>query len=235
MYSPEELKRRQEIQSSLKSIVDTSDSWLRRIRTREFRVRLITSFITLVLSFFILIATVLGSLVAQHGLTYFSFLLENGPEGLFGFVFLAIVTSITCGLFAYFALRKNDIDRLKEMTSLVDQMKKKIVEEDQQEKGLTSTAGEGITENALFLADKILSLLPGLVRRRNQDSILYGFGAFILALIIGRNPPVAPLIAVIVWIYFRWKTRKSYDQELAKIAEQKRILEQRKQEFLETL
>ena len=38
--------RRQEIQSSLNSIVESSDKWLERLRRREFRVRLAGSFLT---------------------------------------------------------------------------------------------------------------------------------------------------------------------------------------------
>jgi hypothetical protein len=124
---------------------------------------------------------------------------------------------------------------LRELTSLVAQMKKTISIEDQQEKSSSPVEGEGITENALSLADKILTLLPGLVRRRNQDSILYGIVAFILAGIIGMNPAVAILVGAIVWLYFRYETKKSYDQEIAKIEEQKKVLEQRKQDFLATL
>ena len=114
-------------------------------------------------------------------------------------------------------------------------MKKKIRRGRPAGKESSATEGEGITENALFLADKILNLLPGLVRRRNQDSILYGIVAFILAGLIGRNAAIAILVGAIVWVYFRYETRKSYDKEIAKIEEQKRVLEQRKQEFLETL
>ena len=38
--------RRQEIQSSLNSIVESSDKWLESLRRREFRVRLAGSFLT---------------------------------------------------------------------------------------------------------------------------------------------------------------------------------------------
>jgi len=235
MYSPEDLRRRQEIQASLKSIVETSDGWLGRIRTRELRVRLASSFLTTVLGFVALIVVVLGSFVVQHGLQYFSVLIQQDVALVGGVTLLLFLGAVMSGIVGYYLLKKNDEARLKELSSLVAQMKKKMVEEGQQEKSSSPAAGEGITENALFLADKILNLLPGLVRRRSQDAILYGMVAFILAGIIGQNLAVAILVGVIVWLYFRYETGKSYDQEIAKIEEQKRVLEQRKQEFLETL
>ncbi len=235
MHSPEDLKRRQEIQSSLKSIVETSDSWLGQIRKREFRVRLATSFLTVVMGFFAIIAVVLGSLVARNGIGYFQTLVQQHVVQIGAAALVALLGAIISGVVAYYLLKRNDEARLRELSTLVAQMKKKIAEEDQAEKSSAPIEGEGITESALSMADKILTLLPELVRRRNQDSILYGIVAFILTGFIGRNFPAAILVGVIVWIYFRYEMRKSYDQEIAKIDEQKRVLEQRKQDFLATL
>jgi hypothetical protein len=198
-------------------------------------VRLATSFLTTVLGFFVLIAVVLGSLVARNGLQYFTVLVSQHVALIGAFALFALFSAIVCGIVAYYLLKRNDVARLRELTSLVAQMKKTISIEDQKEKSSSPVEGEGITENALSLADKILTLLPGLVRRRNQDSILYGIVAFIVAGIIGMNPAVAILVGAIVWLYFRYETRKSYDQEIAKIEEQKKVLEQRKQDFLASL
>jgi len=235
VYAAEDLKRRQEIQSSLKSIVETSDGWLGRIRKREFRVRLASSFITFVLVFLAVAVIDLGSIVGQYGLQYFSSFIQEHPARIAAFGLTALAGGLISGVVTYFLLKRNHEARLKELSFLVTQMKRKISEEDQQEKSSTGEVSEGITENALFLADKILTLLPGLVRRRNQDSLLFGFVAFILTAIIGQNPAVAILVGVIVWIYFRYETRKSYDQEISRIEEQKRIFEQRKKDFIETL
>jgi hypothetical protein len=196
---------------------------------------LASSFLTTVLGFVALIVVVFGSLVARNGLQYFTLLVQQDVALLGAAALLFFLGAVTSGVVGYYLLKRNDEARLKELSSLVAQMKRKIAEEDQQEKSSSPAAGEGITENALFLADKILNLLPGLVRRRSQDSILYGIVAFILAEIIGRNAAIAILVGAMVWLYFRYETRKSYDQEIAKIEEQKRVLEQRKQEFLETL
>ena len=77
-------------------------------------------------------------------------------------------------------------------------------------------------------------LLPQLVRTRDQDSLLFGLVAFVVASILAR-PPVGILVGVIVWLYFRYETNRTYDRQLSKIEEQKRIFEQRKEEFLRNL
>ena len=59
--------------------------------------------------------------------------------------------------------------------------------------------------------------------------------ALILALLFTGNLGAAVVVGVAVWLYFRYETRKSYDQEITKFEEQRRILDQRKQDFLETL
>ena len=94
---------------------------------------------------------------------------------------------------------------------------------------------EAITENALYLADKILTLLPEQVRKRGQDSLLFGVVAFIVAEIVGRNLAVAILVGAIVWLYFRYEFTKTYEQEMSKLEEQKRVFEKRKKDFMETM
>ena len=102
-------------------------------------------------------------------------------------------------------------------------------------KKTNGVGGEGITEDALSLAEKIMTLLPELVRKRDQDSLLFGVVAFIVAGIVGSNLAVAILVGAMVWLYFRYETTKTYEQETSKFEEQKRIFEQRKKDFIATL
>jgi len=95
-------------------------------------------------------------------------------------------------------------------------------------------AGEGISETALSLTDKIFTLLPEMARKRDQDSLLFGVAAFVFAL-FGGNFAVAILVGVIVWLYFRYEFRRTYEQEISKFGEQKRVFEQRKKDFIESL
>ncbi|MFI5450491.1 MAG: hypothetical protein ACHQ03_12085 [Candidatus Bathyarchaeia archaeon] len=227
MNSAEEPGRRQEIQSNLKSIVETSEEWLGRLRRRELRVRLASSFLTACLVFlaagiaFLVVAVIYFG--AFGGLSNF-FRQSSLDSVIASSIFLVGVIS---GFATYFLLRRKHEARLKELSSLIIEMKK--IDQEQAENG------EAITENALYLADKIMTLLPELVRKRNQDSILFGAVALILADVIGNNFPVAILVGVLVWLYFRYETRKTYEREISKFEEQKRVFDQRKQDFMETM
>ena len=230
MDSADDTRRRQEIQFSLKSIVESSDKWLGRLRGRESRVRLASSFLTTILVFVTVGASVLGFVVSQYGWPYLTVLFQdrNLAYSLAGTVLLAGLIS---GFATYFLLKRKHDARLKELSSLITEMKK--IEEEQQK--VNAGGGEGITEDALSLADKIVTLLPELVRRRNQDSLLFGVVAFIVAALVGRNIAVAILVGAMVWLYFSYETRKTYEQEISKFEEQKRVFEQRKKDFIETL
>ena len=232
MDSADDTRRRQEIQFSLKSIVESSDKWLGRLRGRESRVRLASSFLTTILVFVTVGSSVLGFVVSQYGWPYLTVLFQdrNLAYSLAGTVLLAGLIS---GFATYFLLKRKHDARLKELSSLITEMKK--IGEEQQQKKANGGSGQGITEHALSLADKIVTLLPEIVRKRNQDSLLFGVVAFIVAALVGRNIAVAILVGAMVWLYFSYETRKTYEQEISKFEEQKRVFEQRKKDFIETL
>jgi hypothetical protein len=236
LFSSENPDQRQEIQSSAKSIVDIADRWLRQIRTRQKRVRLVSSFLTGILVFFgILIigaaAIFIGNVALWQNPSLFPAVFQEFQSEFFEFVVAAFLLGPISGIATYFLLKRAHEAQLRELSSLTTQLRK--IETDH-EKGASNGGGQGITENALSLADKIVNLLPGIVRKRYQDSLLFGIVAFILAL-FGGNVAVAILVGAIVWLYFRYETSKTYDREIAKFEEQKRVFEQRKKDFMDTL
>ena len=231
MGSAEDPGRRREIQSSLQSIVESSDKWLGRLRRRESRVRLATSFLTAILVLVAVGATVLGFVVSQYGWPYLMDLFQNRNLA-YPLASTVALSGLISGFATYFLLKRKHDARLKELSSLITEMKK--IEEEQQKKA-NGAGGEGITEHALSLADKIVTLLPEIVRKRNQDSLLFGVVAFIVAAVVGRNLAVAILVGAMVWLYFSYETGKTYEQEISKFEEQKRVFDQRKKDFIETL
>jgi ABC-type branched-subunit amino acid transport system permease subunit len=229
--------RRQEIQSSLNSIVESSDKWLERLRRREFRVRLAGSFLT-------------GSLVlmAVGAAAILGFYLSQGEEiddwfeqqslaFQFSLLAAAAAAGLISGILTYFFLKRKHDNRLKDLSSLITEMKKKTNEQQQQVQNNANVVGggEGITKEALSLAEKIVTLLPELVRKRKHDSLLFGAVAFIVTNIVFSNLVVAIIVGVLVWLYFRHRTKKSYEHEMSKYEEQKRVFEQRKKDFIDTL
>lgn len=225
--------RRQEIQSSLNSIVESSDKWLERLRRREFRVRLAGSFLTGSLVLMAVgAAAILGFYLSQGEETDDDFFEQQSLAFQFSLVGAAAAAGLISGILTYFLLKRKHDGRMKDLSSLIAEMKKKTNE---QQKNANVGGGEGITKEALSLAEKIVTLLPELVRKRKHDSLLFGAVAFIVTNVVISNFVVAIIVGVLVWLYVRHRTKKSYEHEMSKYEEQKRVFEQRKKDFIDTL
>lgn len=225
--------RRQEIQSSLNSIVESSDKWLERLRRREFRVRLAGSFLTGSLVLMAVGAAAILGFYLSQGEEIDDFFEQQSLAFQFSLVGAAAAAGLISGILTYFFLKRKHDTRMKDLSSLITEMKKKTNE--QQQNNANVGGGEGITKEALSLAEKIVTLLPELVRKRKHDSLLFGAVAFIVTNIVISNLVVAIIVGVLVWLYVRHRTKKSYEHEMSKYEEQKRVFEQRKKDFIDTL
>ncbi len=224
--------RRQEIQSSLNSIVESSDKWVERLRRREFRVRLAGSFLTGSLVLVAVGAAILGFFLSQ-GEEIDAFFEQQSLAFQFLLAGAAAIAGLISGIATYFLLMRKHNARMKDLSSLIAEMKKKTNE--QQQNNANVGGGEGITKEALSLAEKIVALLPELVRTRKHDSLLFGAVAFIVTNFVISNLVVAIIVGVLVWLYVRHRTKKTYEHEMSKYEEQKRVFEQRKKDFIDTL
>ena len=224
--------QRQEIQSSLNSIVESSDKWLERLRRREFRVRLAGSFLTGSLVLVAVGAAILGFFLTQ-GEDIDAFFEQQSLAFQFLLAGAAAIAGLISGIATYFLLKRKHDARMKDLSSLIAEMKKKTNE--QQKNANVVGGGEGIKKEALSLAEKIVTVLPELVRKRKHDSILFGAVAFIVTNVVVSNFVVAIIVGVLVWLYVRHRTKKTYEHEMSKYEEQKRVFEQRKKDFIDTL
>ena len=225
--------RRQEIQSSLNSIVESSDKWLERLRRREFRVRLAGSFLTGSLVLMAVGAAAILGFYLSQGEEIDDFFEQQSLAFQFSLVGAAAAAGLISGILTYFFLKRKHDTRMKDLSSLITEMKKKTNEQHQNNANVGG--GEGITKEALSLAEKIVTLLPELVRKRKHDSLLFGAVAFIVTNVVVSNLVVAIIVGVLVWLYVRHRTKKSYEHEMSKYEEQKRVFEQRKKDFIDTL
>lgn len=226
--------RRQEIQSSLNSIVESSDKWLERLRRREFRVRLAGSFLTGSLVLMAVGAAAILGFYLSQGEEIDDFFEQQSLAFQFSLLGAAAAAGLISGILTYFFLKRKHDTRMKDLSSLITEMKKKTNEQ-QQNNANVGGGGEGITKEALSLAEKIVTLLPELVRKRKHDSLLFGAVAFIVTNVVISNLVVAIIVGVLVWLYVRHRTKKSYEHEMSKYEEQKRVFEQRKKDFIDTL
>jgi hypothetical protein len=241
--NPGDPNQRQEIKSSLNSTVEIADRWLKRIRRRQLQVRIITTLLTIFLVFFgtlifdAIILVFSANLVSMSGPTIgsnFNNYIVQHPGILFSLVGPAFLTAPISGIVVYLLLRWRHNSQLKELASLTTQMKKKLEDYDRQQIK-SPISDQGFIEYSFSLMDRILTLLPEIVRKRNTDSLLFGVVAFILGSIVANSGGVGLVVGVLVWLYFRHETKKSYEREIAKFEEQKKIYEKRKNDFLETL
>ena len=225
--------RRQEIQSSLNSIVESSDKWVERLRRREFRVRLAGSFLTGSLVLMAVGAAAILGFYLSQGEEIDDFFEQQSLVFQFSLLGAAAAAGLISGILTYFFLKRKHDTRMKDLSSLITEMKKKTNEK--QQKNANVGGGEGITREALSLAEKIVTLLPELVRKRKHDSLLFGAVAFIVTNVVVSNFAVAIIVGVLVWLYVRHRTKKTYEHEMSKYEEQKRVFEQRKKDFIDTL
>ncbi|MDG6924066.1 MAG: hypothetical protein JRN67_12345 [Nitrososphaerota archaeon] len=213
-----------------------------RLKRRQFQVRLISSLVILILVFFATLIidalalifsadlfSTFGSTLSVNFENYF----QQHPDVIFRLVAPAFLTGPASALITYFTVRWRQGSQTKELSSLISRMKKSREEYDQRQKVNPDQRG-GIVDDAFSLTDQILRVLPEVARKRTLDSFIFGFGAFMLALIIGQ-PGIGLLVGAAVWLYMRYETNRSYEREIAKLEEQKKYYEQRKDAFLATL
>ena len=230
--------RRKEIQSSLNSIVQSASSWLSNVQKRESRVRLVSSFLTTSLVFVAVGLAVIAYFFSQGQLSFAHFgnqaqVTMQEKFLIFSVGISALVAGVAAGITTYYLLKRKHNEELRGLSSLVSDMQSKIGQ--QQYKETNGSGGEGITADALTVADKIMALLPELVRKKNQDALLFGAVAFIIANIVGHNAGAAVIVGAVVWLFFRYEARKSREREMTRLEEQKRVFEQSKKDFLDSL
>jgi uncharacterized membrane protein (DUF106 family) len=179
-------------------------------------------------------AAILGFYLSQ-GEEIDDFFEQQSLAFQFSLLGAAAAAGLISGILTYFFLKRKHDTRMKDLSSLITEMKKKTNEQQQKNNANVVGGGEGITKEALSLAEKIVTLLPELVRKRKHDSLLFGAVAFIVTNVVVSNLVVAIIVGVLVWLYVRHRTKKSYDNEMSKYEEQKRVFEQRKRDFIDTL
>jgi len=207
----------QQIETNLNSIVDIAEKWLSRLRRRRKQVKLASAFLTTLLVLAGLAAVSVGYIVDQYSISFF----HDHPFLILTLLGAIAIIAILCGVLSYFVQGRKQDASLNELANLISQMKQR-------------NTGSPTSPNVLSITEKILTLLPEVDRKRNQDSFLFGILAFVIT-ILPAKLPLAILIGVLVWLYFRYEMNKGYDKEISRFEEQRKQFEQRKQEFMETL
>ena len=194
---------------------------LQRLKRRERRVRIASSFLTGFLGLGIL--AIVGSIVSQSTLYYLFSLHPRVGIALLGSSFFVIFAGV---IITYLLLKRRHEARLEELSALIIEMQKGA------QQNVTS---HGVIEDAISLVDRITTLLPELVRKRHQDSFLFGVVAFVISEVVSNSLPVSVLIGAMVWLYFRYENSKAYEREISKLQLQRRAFEEGRNNLMETL
>ena len=115
---------------------------------------------------------------------------------------------------------------MEELSALIIEMQKGA------QQNVTS---HGVIEDAISFVDRITTLLPELVRKRHQDSFLFGVVAFVISEVVANSFPVSVLIGAMAWLYFRYENSKTYEREISKLEQQRSAFEERRNNLMETL
>src|SRR5688500_19382406 len=122
-------------------------------------------------------AAILGFYLSQ-GEEIDDFFEQQSLAFQFSLVGAAAAAGLISGILTYFFLKRKHDTRMKDLSSLITEMKKKTNE--QQQNNANVGGGVGITKEALSLAEKIVTLLSYLVRKRKHESLLFGSVAYLV-------------------------------------------------------
>ncbi|MGH2638339.1 MAG: hypothetical protein ACRDF4_03505 [Rhabdochlamydiaceae bacterium] len=172
---------------------------------------------------FIVAALILTIVFAVLVTNYFSPFLNSHAfiNGIL-FVGIAVTSLVVAAAASYLMLNKRKNQQLLELSSLILQIK-------------SNSDTQVTTQNGLVLTDRILAILPNIVRKRSEDPILFGILGAIVVLVLSRISLLAAPIGIAIWFYFWHSTNRSFKRALERIEDQKKAFERYKEQYIESL
>lgn len=212
---PEQHKR--EIMASVEAIGRIGSRWSRYIKRREKRLVLAKSFLYGGLVFFALVSALVAYVASENDFAYFIAHREEFVPYFEASILLGLATLAL----SHFILSRRVEFKVRDLSELVDQLKE-------------GSEGHEEAWRALASTKKMLDVLPEIARPRTQDALVYGLVAFAMAAVIARAP-AGLLVGLAVFLYFRHEGMRTYQTELSRLEEQRRIFEEKMRSFAETL
>ena len=203
--------------ASVEAIGRISARWSDYIRRREQHLVLAKSFLYGGLVFFVMVSALVAYVVSEYDLAYFI----AHRDAFTPYFETSLILGLATLLGSYFILGRRTRSRIGELSDLVDQLK-------------GGKEGHEEAWKALAATKKMLEVLPEVARPRSQDALVFGLIAFVIATILARAP-IGVLVALAVFLYFRYEGRRTYETELSRLEEQRKIFEEKMQTFAQTL
>jgi hypothetical protein len=153
------------------------------------------------------------------------------PDFIFVYLTLFTALSTSIGLLTYFWAKKKYAKEYVPWKKTLTELKKKFAE--------GNSEGENLIETTLKLIDQTNLWFLDVMKYKSQEALTYGLIAFLItapvSLYSNIGLPIAVVIGIIVWFYFRNEKRKEAAQEIQRFNAYKKKFEDGKDFFLETL
>jgi len=227
--TPEPEKARDEVFSSLSEIFEYMErlvNYLIRKRRDEARwLGVLTAVLTW--SFGVIGVVIVNFLVDNYATKYF---IEHPGSNIFYFGLL-LALSLPIGLIAYFYAKKHYVGKYMPWKKTLTGLKKSLAENKAKERS--------VLDSTLQLMDRTSEWFSETIKYKREESLIYGIVAFLItAFISAYSPlglPVALLIGVIVWLYFRYEKQKEIAQQIKTYKAWRKKFEEGKDSFLESI
>lgn len=178
--------------------------------------------------FFGVIGLFVVNLVADMYAT--KYFIEHPGSNLVYLGFL-LALSLPTGLVTYFYAKKRYTAKYIPCKNSLQGFRKAVTESRVEE--------INVIEKTLQLVGQTSVWLPSLIEYKNEEALTYGLVAFLLTALVSANSsvgiPIAALVGVIVWLYFRYEKRKEADQQIEELKAWRQKFEEGKGNFLKSV
>jgi len=227
--SPELTKTRDEIFSSLFEIFNNIERLINYlIEKRRDEAEWLGALVGILVWFFGVIGVVIVNLIADTYAT--KYFIDHPGSNLIYFGFL-LALSLPLGLITYFHAKKRYTEEYIPWKNTLHGLKKAVTQKKAEE--------TSIIEKTLQLIDQTSAWLPDLIRYKSEEALTYGLAAFLLTALVSANSPIgmpiASLIGVMVWLYFRYEKRKETDQQIKELKAWRQKFNEGKSNFLKSV
>ena len=176
-----------------KRSLDSSEEWRNFLASNERNDRIANSVLSGLIVWVVAIISMI--VLDATGRTLTEFLTRTDSSGIM--LGLIAIASVAVGAVAFLILDRRE-SRYAELRIEINKIR----------------VGRKEDPNALAnLVAKMLDVLPEVKKRKYDSALLYGFVSFFLTAFIF---PFSLLIAIGIWLYFRYESTKDYDREIRK-------------------
>jgi hypothetical protein len=212
--------------SSISEVVGYMDELIDYlISRRRYDAKCVGILSAMLMAFFGVVAVFIVNVLAENYVT--RFFIEHPGSSLIYLGFLSAFSALT-GVIVYFYAKKRYVEVYIPWKKTLSELRETIVKGEVGEKN--------IAETTLLFMDQANTWLSEMVKYKDEEALTYGLATFfITALISAYSPvglPVALLVGIFVWLYFRHEKREEAAQQIRRFEAWRKRFEEGKEAFL---